>query len=65
MARRRQRERSLFEVLLPTGTSCGPTGCAESTRRSRTRPFLLGFEVRLPSVTATGRWRERGRIGKR
>ena len=28
---------------------------------SRT-PVLLRFSVRLPSVTATGRWRERGRI---
>jgi hypothetical protein len=27
-------------------------------------PVLLRFLVRLPSVTATGRWRERGRMGE-
>jgi hypothetical protein len=32
--------------------------------QSRT-PVLLRFLVRLPSVTATGRWRERGRTGRR
>jgi hypothetical protein len=31
---------------------------------SRT-PVLLRFSVRLPSTTATGRWRERGRVGQR
>ena len=25
-------------------------------------PVLLGFSVRLPSVDARGRWRERGRM---
>jgi transcriptional regulator with PAS, ATPase and Fis domain len=28
-------------------------------------PILLSFQVRLPSVGATGRWRERGRMGSR
>ena len=28
-------------------------------------PVLLRFRVELPSVTATGRWRERGRMARR
>jgi hypothetical protein len=32
--------------------------------QSRT-PVLLSFSVRLPSVGAMGRWRERGKMGRR
>ena len=38
------------------------TGRDESVQ-SRT-PVLLRFLVRLPSVEARGRWRERGRMGR-
>ena len=40
---------------------CRPTDPPEHPVHSRT-PVLLRFSVRLPSVTATGRWRERGRM---
>jgi hypothetical protein len=36
----------------------------ERSIHSRT-PISLKFSVGLPSVTATGRWRERGRMGRR
>jgi hypothetical protein len=35
----------------------------ERSVHSRT-PVLLRFSIRLPSVTATGRWRERARVGQ-
>ncbi len=40
------------------------TAFDEGAVHSRT-PILLKFLVRLPSTTATGRWRERARIGPR
>jgi hypothetical protein len=36
----------------------------EGVVHSRT-PISLAFSLRLPSTTATGRWRERGRMGRR
>ena len=36
----------------------------EESVHSRTL-ILLRFSVRLPSVEATGRWRERGRMGRK
>ncbi len=49
------------------GSGPAPPRDVDSQRmviRSRT-PVLLRFRVELPSVTATGRWRERGRMGRR
>jgi len=40
------------------------TSAAVNRIHSRT-PILLKFCVALPSVEATGRWRERGRMGRR
>ena len=64
------RERNQFPSVLlqPLGNiSCVHELLAfggEQSVQNRT-PFLLGFSVVLPSVEATGRWRERGRMGQK
>jgi len=44
--------------------ACGSGLTTERSVHSRT-PVLLRFSVSLPCVTATGRWRERGRMRRR
>ena len=46
----------------PLGEQRGVGEMREQSVQNRT-PILLIFSLRLPSVTATGRWRERGRMG--
>jgi hypothetical protein len=39
-------------------------GLTRGSRVQSRTSVLLGFRIELPSVTATGRWRERGRMGR-
>ena len=48
---------------LPPLVRC--SGLNEGHQAHSRTPVLLRFLVRLPSVTATGRWRERGRMRRR
>jgi hypothetical protein len=45
--------------------SRGGSSSAASIRSTTAPQFYWGSVLELPSVTATGRWRERGRIGRR
>jgi hypothetical protein len=47
-----------------SGTDALTESAIREQVHSRT-PILLRFRVELPSVTATGRWRERGRSALR
>jgi hypothetical protein len=48
------------------GAFCGQRGSSDIEQSVQDRtPILLRFLVTLPSVEAMGRWRERGRVGRR
>jgi hypothetical protein len=50
--------------FVPTAIEAFRFDIEEGSVHNRT-PVLLTFSVKLPSTTATGRWRERGRMGDR
>jgi hypothetical protein len=49
-----------YEFAISTASAGAEVG---GTAENRT-PISLEFSVALPFVTATGRWRERGRMGR-